>query len=214
LLQEVVYRNLATHGKDGQISSVRSPELGQDGFSTALIAVRNWVDGNLYFSRLIRYYVQKWGTGPSEANVRNTVWFASRELLRHTLAGDSEDRTDQWRKIFASILSIKEYCVSRGTPFLLTVYPWGHQVSEKEWIPQRREFIPNNAQISDKSIRIVEEFAKTNSIPLLNVFPAFRAYSGNLPLYFGHDMHWTAAGHDLMAREMGRFIAVSIISTR
>ena len=214
LLQEVVYRKLATYGSDGQIVGVRSEELGQDGFSKALITVRNWVDSDLYFSRLIRFYVQKWGTSSSEPSVRNMVWFASRELLRHTLADDELDRTDQWQNIFASILSMKKYCDSHGMTFLLTIYPWGHQVNEKEWIPQRWDFIPHGARVSDRSIRIVEDFAEANSIALLNVFAAFRAYNGGRPLYYGEDMHWTPAGHELMARELERFMLSQIIGTR
>ena len=98
--------------------------------------------------------------------------------------------------------------------FLLTIYPWGHQVSENEWIPQRWEFISQGATVSDRSIRIVEEFAEANSLPLLNVFEAFRTYRGGHRLYYGEDMHWTPAGHELMARQLEQFIVKRILETR
>jgi hypothetical protein len=88
----------------------------------------------------------------------------------------------------------------------LTLYPWGHQVNENEWVPGRKEFIPDHATVSDKSIEILQAFARGHSMEVLNVFPRFRSYKGTAPLYFKHDMHWTAEGHRLMAEELGEYL--------
>lgn len=224
LMQETAYRNIARYAADGQILGVspytskrnsvggESREntvwFGQADVDDFSVAARDWVDGNLYITRLILLLAQRSRSNASDVNVdvRGMVNLASFELLRHTLAEDKEDRSEQWRKIFASIANIKSYCDAHQMTFLLTIYPWGHQVNDKEWIPGRENFVANDALISDKSISLIEDFASANSIALFNAFPAFRAYRGERPLYFRYDIHWTPAGHELMARELQRFL--------
>jgi hypothetical protein len=215
LVQEVAYRNAATYGSDGEIVGISAFTQGQntglhDYAATEIkgltASVRSWIDKNLYFSRWILFYLENRTSDSTELNVRNTVSLAFPELIKHTFSDDKEDRTGQWRNVFDSILSIKKYCDSKGMNFLLVIYPWGHQVNEREWVPGRRILVPDGALISDKSIRIIEDFTEANSIELLNVFPVFRAYNGERPLYFSYDMHWTLTGHELMAQELDRFI--------
>ena len=213
LLQEVGYRNAATLGADGEIAGVdgREEEVEKEGFSPAT-AVRHWVDQNLYVTRLILFYLDEWAEDSDESTIRNTVVLANPELLRHTLSEDEADRREQWQNIFDSILKIKKYCEDEDMSFLLTLYPWGHQVNETEWVPGRRRFIPDGAVVSDKSVHRVEDFAATVNIEVLSVFPAFRSYDGESPLYFKYDPHWTATGHKLMAREFERFIEATYFS--
>ena len=74
-------------------------------------------------------------------------------------------------------------------------------------MPGRRAFIPENAIISDQSLERIRHFAQQNDIEFLDLFPAFRSYDGEDRLYFSFDMHWTPAGHRLVARELERLIA-------
>ena len=114
--------------------------------------------------------------------------------------------------IFDSITKIKQYCDKNRIQFLLTIYPWGHQVNDKEWNPGRFRFITKGSRVSDKSIDTIQQFSESNGIPLLNLFPAFRSYSGISPLYYSIDMHWTEAGHKLMARELEQYLLKSLFS--
>ena len=157
-------------------------------------------------TRLILFYFDKTFTSHTEITVEKVVDRINPELLNHTLAEDTADRKEQWQNIFDSILKIKRYCDTNGIKFLLTVYPWGHQVNDKEWIPGRFAVIPKAAVVSDKSIHIIQEFSINNNIALLNVFPAFRSYNGTSPLYFSYDMHWTPKGHKVMAQELEGYI--------
>ena len=95
----------------------------------------------------------------------------------------------------------------------MTTYPWGHQVSKNEWRHGRFALVPENAVVSDRSIKTIEEFSMNNSIDLLNVFPVFRRYNGKSPLYYSYDMHWTSAGHKLMAEELKRYIRSTYLKT-
>lgn len=200
LIQDTAYRNNATHGAEGEI-------IGIDGRERRLTKkVRDWIDRNLYMTRLILFYFAKTFTSHTEITVEKVVDRINPELLNHTLAEDTADRKEQWQNIFDSILKIKRYCDTNEIKFLLTVYPWGHQVNDKEWIPGRFAVIPKTAVVSDKSIHIIQEFSINNNIALLNVFPAFRSYNGTSPLYFSYDMHWTPTGHKVMAQELERYI--------
>jgi hypothetical protein len=155
---------------------------------------------------LIRFYFEKSFTRQTEITIEKVVDQINPELLKHTLAGDTADRKEQWQNIFDSILKIKRYCNNNGIKFFLAIYPWGHQVSDKEWIPGRFLAIPKGALVSDKSIDIIHQFSIDNNIELLNLFSAFRLYKGPSPLYFSYDMHFTPTGHKIMARELDRYI--------
>jgi len=76
----------------------------------------------------------------------------------------------------------------------------------KEWIPGRYAFIPKNAQVSDKSVHRVEQFATQNGVDMLNVFPAFGSFNAEECLYYRYDPHWTPRGHKMMARALEKYI--------
>lgn len=194
LVQETVYRKQAVFGSNGEIIGVpggtRKMQLNE--------RIRAWTDRNLYMTRLLLFYTNRL-FDYKEFTVRHLVTQANFELAKHTLTEDTDPREEQWRNIFDSIRKMKKYCDEKGIKFLLTVYPWGHQVNDREWIPGRYNFMPQDATISDRSIQIIEKFAKSNSIQLFNLFPLFRSYNGDKPLYFNYDNHWTPDGHKVVA---------------
>ena len=106
-----------------------------------------------------------------------------------------------------SVLAIRDFCAARDIAFILATYPWGYQVNAREWMPGRLAFVPEGAVISDRSPQRVRDFAASSGIEFLDLFPAFRAYNGEAPLYYSFDMHWTPAGHRLLALELQRLIA-------
>lgn len=193
LVQESAYWDQALFDEEGNViavpGSARTRHLNE--------RVRTWIDQHLYITRLILFYANEL-MGYRDLSIRGVVTQASVETAKHTLASDTEDRTEQWRKIFASLARIKSYTDGNGMELLLTIYPWGHQVSDRAWIPGRYNFIPEGAIPSDASERTVERLAAEHGIDLLSLFGLFREYSGNEPLYFDHDPHFTATGQRLM----------------
>jgi hypothetical protein len=187
LMQEQVYRRLAVHDASGRITGVPGRPR----------SLAEWAMQHT----LITGMVISWLRDTSEVTVGNFVRQPHLGLLQHTLADDAIDRGHQWDAIFASIGDIVAICRQRGIDYTLAIYPWGHQVGDSEWRSGRRLFVPADAEVSDEVRTIVATRAREAGIDLVDAFDAFRTAEA-APLYFEHDMHWTPAGHAVMAAVM------------
>lgn len=209
LVQEARYRARASYAPDGE-------PLGVDGRITfegpLTIRVRRFLRRHFFFTRWLVIQLEPPIGGPEAGTLDYWISRADPALLQHTLASDTVSRAAQWAGVFDSILRLKRYCEQAGSGFLLTTYPWGHQVSEEEWAEGRKAFLPEGSVTSDRSLRELEAFSTANGIEFLNAFPAFRGYRSGERLYYDLDMHWTAAGHRLMAGELERRIRASFLS--
>ncbi|MGE0759292.1 MAG: SGNH/GDSL hydrolase family protein [Pirellulaceae bacterium] len=202
LVQEAAYRKIATYAPGGELIGVPQRETRNLSLTDRS---RNWVEKHLLLTRLLLYYVNR-AFGYKELTVRDVVTQANFEVAAHTLHGDSVDRSQQWVDLFDSLGKISELSKRIGADYVLTTYPWGHQVNDREWIPGRYTFMPEGAIASDSSVERVATFARASGIRYLDLQPAFRAYAGEAPLYFRYDNHMTVRGQALMAREIADFI--------
>ncbi|HWR97515.1 MAG TPA: hypothetical protein VN317_03765 [Candidatus Methanoperedens sp.] len=195
LVQESAYRREAVYGPGGEVVAVpmRAAKKSLND------RVRLWAERHLFFTRFLLFSVNKL-FGYRSLTTRELLTQANLEVVAHTLTQDDAPRDSQWKNVFASIGGIKEYCASRGIEFVLSIYPWAHQVSETEWIPGRYNFMPRNATPSDRSADILRVYAADKGIELVDAFPVFRRYRGQEALFFKYDMHWTAAGNKVMAQ--------------
>jgi SGNH hydrolase-like domain, acetyltransferase AlgX len=206
LVQEAAYRQQAVFDATGEIVAVpliRGKESLTD-------RIRDWTDRHLFLTRAALFYANKFLSYrdlAKDLEVRSVLTQADYEIVAHTLAQDSEPRDKQWQDIFDSILKMKRYCEAHGIEFVLSVYPWGHQVSDTEWVPGRYSFMPKDAVPSDNSINRIREFAAENHVGLSDAFAAFRSYHGGKALYFRHDTHWTPVGQELMAKVLEDYLA-------
>jgi lysophospholipase L1-like esterase len=194
LAQESAYRREAVFGEDGEVVAVPQRTSGKSGYDK----LRDWTGRNLFFTRLLLFYANR-AMGHRELTVRGVVMEADPEIVAHTLEGDTVDRTRQWKDIFDSISRMKRYSDENGMGFVLTVYPWAHQISETEWVPGRYTFMPEDARPSERSRNAIRNLAAANGVELIDLIPFFQAYSGAEALYFKTDMHFTAAGQRVMA---------------
>jgi len=207
LVQEEVYRGQAVFGPDGEIVAVD----GRKGGSGQPVASRfkDWLFRHTDLTRWALLFLSKSGADDRPLTPEDVVVLRNPALLEHTLEGDTQDRETQWELLFDSISRMKRYCDEREIEFLLTVYPWGHQVSDDEWRSGRKLMLPTGARSSDRSLHTIETLAGQRGIRLLNLFPALRAADTTEPLYHDFDMHWTEAGHrvvaETIAKERGRF---------
>jgi GDSL-like Lipase/Acylhydrolase family len=199
--QETAYRSAGVYGRNGEI-------IGVSGVKPTPLAsrVRSWINRHLYLTRLVLRFIDGATGAVGPPTIENTVTVLNPIVLLHTLTEDQVDRTREWENIFDSIRRIRDYCRNRRIRFLLTLYPWGHQVNNREWVPGRNSMVASGAVVSDRSALTLHRYAAENDIELLDVFPAFRAYAGPELLYYKHDAHWTPRGHKLMAEQLEQYL--------
>ena len=201
LLQEAAYRKEAVYDSTGTI-------IGVPGSQRPLLfsqRIRAWIDQHTFLTRLLLFYINKW-LGYQDFTVQGVVTRANPELLKYTLAEDTINRDEQWTQIFDSIARIKKFADERSIAFALVVYPWGHQISETEWVPGRYNFVPKGATVSDKYLDIIYQRSKQLGVELVSLFPKLRAHKGDAPLYFHYDMHWTVEGHKVVASALETYL--------
>jgi len=200
LIQEAAYRRQAVRADDGTIVAV--PMVSQ---SSAYERFLSWTSRNLFFTRALLVYVNR-AMDHRELTVRSVVNEAGREHFAHTLEGDV-DRTNQWDDVFESIARIKRLTDSIHSDFLLTTYPWAHQVGDVGWIPGRYTYMKEGERTSDLSRMAVRQRSAALGIDVFEALPDFQKYQGAEPLYFAYDPHWTATGQRVMAEALGAHIA-------
>lgn len=198
LLQETSYRLLARYSADGEILALpgKPEEQAEEGRGPGLL--RRWIDRRHYVTRWVLARLEpppEWSPPTLDATVRRK----NKKILVHTLDWDTHNRDKEFAQVFDSIRRIRDLCADHGIDFLLTTYPWGHQVHEREWREGRKAFVPEGAKPSDRSILRLRDFAAAERIDFVDTLPDFRAYRGERPLYFDNDMHWTPQGHRVMA---------------
>jgi hypothetical protein len=200
LVQEAAYRKQAVRDLNGEIVAV--PQVAHDSLYEQFVS---WTSRRLFLTRALLVYVNR-AMGHRELTVRRVVNEASREHFAHTLEGDV-DRTAQWHDVFESIRRIKHQADSIQAEFLLSTYPWGHQLDNVGWASGRDAFMKNGERTTDLTQRTIRDRSAALGIDLFEALPVFQQYRGSEPLYFDHDPHWTPAGQRIMAEGLLRYIA-------
>ena len=201
LVQEAAYRAASVTDETGAIIAVPGSR-SERSLSTRF---RYWIENNLYVTRLALFYVNKW-MGHKDLSVRGVVERANAEILAHTLTKDKKDRTRQWANILDSLNLMNDFAERIGAEFVVSIYPWAHQVSEGEWTEGRGAFLaPDDHAIVDYDEIILDKLRESN-IQAFSLYSSFRNYEGNEMLYFENDMHFTAEGHRLMAEGIIRYL--------
>lgn len=204
VLNEYLYRKEGTFGKDSEPMAVNGFQDFNKARRGAVKRIENWVYRNLFITSALSGLLRKHMEKPLDiknVDLEAAVVRSNRMLLLHTL---KEPEFEEFGAIMSeiedSILRTKKLCDEHGSKFILSAYPWGHQVNDREWIPGKYDYISKSSEISDRTVKELERFCIQNNIPFFNAFPYFRNYKGEELLYYHHDMHWTPAGNKLMAR--------------
>ncbi len=200
LIQEAAYRQLAVRDASGSVIAV--PQVAHDsGYERFL----SWTSRNLFFTRALLVYVNR-AMSHRALTVRSAVNETGRETLAHTLEEDI-DRTAQWNDVFDSIRRTKLRAESIGAQFMLTTYPYAHQLGENDWNPGRYSFMNRGDRTTDATARAIRNHSANLGLDLFEALPVFQQYRDGEKLYFDYDPHWTPAGQRVMAEGLASYIA-------
>ncbi|MEK6940134.1 MAG: GDSL-type esterase/lipase family protein [Nanoarchaeota archaeon] len=109
-----------------------------------------------------------------------------------------QDEEEHWNRTFHYLSLINELCKENGITFVLTLYPYGVQVSPDEWSEGRHMFgFKPGVVEGDAPQRKVREYAENNII-YVEMLDSFQE-SETFPLYFPYDGHINRDGHALAA---------------
>ncbi len=108
----------------------------------------------------------------------------------------SEELLNHGRGSLRYLNLMGELLRARGVRWVLTVSPYGHQVSAEESEPGRRFFgLGPGLYRSDRPFRILEDFGARNHVAVINTLSAFRqAEAHDRPLFYRYDVHFNARG--------------------
>ncbi|MEY2564259.1 MAG: hypothetical protein QOH88_2452 [Verrucomicrobiota bacterium] len=132
-----------------------------------------------------------------------------------------------WELFRATLLRMKETCDRAGSQLTVMFIP---SKSETYWPLVERSLGPDELQRAiDFSCKynsphvlasdihanrlaqndLVRDFCAEAKIPFLDLTPALeQSAAAGRPVYFGDDAHWNAAGHELAAQELAKFLAL------
>jgi hypothetical protein len=131
-------------------------------------------------------------------NFSGDIRFDKYAMLRE--AGEPQgDRA--WTLSYKYLIKIRDLLKARGIDFWVTVYPYGLQVSPREWAGGRRFWGFETGKVySTRPQGLVEHFCRENDIPVINMCDDFKELSRTVyPLYYENDGHWLPAGHQFVA---------------
>jgi lysophospholipase L1-like esterase len=213
IMNEFVYRKQASIGTGGEPEAVDGREDYARSREGTGAKIEKWIYSHMFITtallEMLRAKTNRSAT-VEDVNVQTGIERKWELILEHTLDGrEPENLREMYGMVEDSILRTKQLCDSHGCEFILAIYPWGYQVSDSEWVSGREGWLPEGTMVADTSDRTVEElesFARKNGISFINAFPDFRSYSGDGPLYFQYDIHWTPEGHKVMAETIAEHL--------
>jgi hypothetical protein len=141
--------------------------------------------------------------GRNRADTSGDVRFDKYAMLRED-RGPASDR--EWTRTYEHVLRIRDTLKARGIDFWISVYPYGLQVSPREWASGRQFWgFKEGVVLSTRPQQLVAAFGRTHRVPVVDMSDDFRKASETVfPLYYDGDGHWRAAGHRVAAAALHR----------
>jgi hypothetical protein len=124
--------------------------------------------------------------------LRNNPFLTDRWDVSWTVDDDAFEGWAKWGLALAAsnMTKLLDLCRSRGIQMTIGVYPWPDQI--------------RRGDLDNRQVRFWKEFAAENDVAFIDLFPAFMAASPQPEVvcrryYIDEDVHWNAAGHQLVA---------------
>ncbi|MFN8522491.1 MAG: SGNH/GDSL hydrolase family protein [Chloroflexota bacterium] len=115
---------------------------------------------------------------------------------------------ESWWVTERLIPRVRDAAERMGARFVLVVAPANYQVSDEAWRSLMGGEAADRARRYDREVpnRRIQAVTAAAGIATLDLLPAMRAVPAASDVYFPEDGHWTAAGHDLAAAELYRYL--------
>lgn len=126
-----------------------------------------------------------------------------------TRSDENAKRLQMWHPLEESLVSIDELMKKSRVPWIAVTYPYGHQVSENEWVKGRLK----NGFEADKiyptaAADLLIDFGTSHGIKVFNLIDKFKlaAKTNQGLLYYPMDGHFTPLGHKIMAQSLEEIV--------
>jgi hypothetical protein len=136
------------------------------------------------------------------------------------------ERSRGWELVRAALLKMRETCAGQGSRLTVMFIPSKDEVYwplverslGQEELQRSLDFVSsyNHMPLQAADIRenrlaqneLMREFCAGAQIPFLDLTPVLeQATASGRPIYFADDAHWNAAGHEIAAQELAKFLA-------
>ncbi|HTR98218.1 MAG TPA: hypothetical protein VML00_00630, partial [Bacteroidota bacterium] len=206
---DITYSALARFGPDGKPLGVGAPSEAVAG-KGALVDIKDFFKNYTRLYNFVRVRIERYLEGlRHEGNFSGDLHYDKYAMLRGNYRPDDDD----WTLSERYLLMIRDTLSALHIDFRVNVYPYGMQVSPKEWAVGRQfwGFRPDTLY-STWPQDLIARFCSENGISVTNMCQAFRDTSRSVfPLYLKDNGHWTARGQlvaaELFAQVVGPYVA-------
>lgn len=201
IFDDIQYTRLAEFDAQGDPVAVRAdPTPPPTSRLAALaVAIKDLIKRHTRTYNFVRRRI----SGYIDAARRNTDFSGDVRQDKYAMLRPAPDSLDDsaWTATYDYLLRIRRLLDERGTAFVVVVYPYGLQISEKEWHVGRQFWGLTPGRVySGRPQELIEAFGRKNGIRVVNLTPEFQeAARTSHPLYYEFDGHWNAAGHRVVA---------------
>ena len=203
IYDDINYTSRARFDRNGVPIGVAAEveEAPKNGVEADLVAVKDFFKEHTRLYNFIRLRIDRYLEGARrEMNVSGDVRYDKYAFLRNNYVPNDSD----WTLSFKYVRMVRDTLKARRIGFLLTVYPYGLQVSRKEWTSGRQYwgFRPDTLYSTGPQ-QTMERYCRSNNIPVINMCDDFLAASHAIyPLYYDYNGHWRPEGHMIFARRL------------
>lgn len=114
-----------------------------------------------------------------------------------------------WEQFGASMRSVNTFLDEKKIPWVVVIYPYGHQTAPDEWgVGRVMNGFEQGVVYPSIAADLLVQFGKDHDFSVVNLVPAFQvaATESEEYLYWSYDGHFTPKGHEVMAGELLKVI--------
>lgn len=135
------------------------------------------------------------------------------QLLEIYRFRETPQETRAWKTVEALLVATRDEAERQGARYALAIVPGKWQIHREDWqsLLAARGEPDDDRWVLRGPDRRMAQLAEAHQIPVVDLMPSLRdaADAGSGRLYFPVDIHWTAAGHEIAAREVAQFLLSS-----